>query len=227
MSTCTAVYKTSAYVKQERVAVEVFCFREVDAQNRHRGGHQGWQAMPRIKAGDHGSIAGRLQPAEDIPPWARLWTWSEGGATGDTRQDASLLMACDECGTLFQTQRDDKMSSDSHSPARKVPDPVPPDGRTCWRCRLWVRRALEFAEPGSRWVRPHDEAPFGDTAYLYSWSPGSSDGFAGRCYRVTWDDGRTVGPASSLWGAGHIPWEFEDRFPPNARIMLEQSGGRS
>lgn len=86
----------------------------------------------------------------------------------------------------------------------------------------WERLAEEYAAQTPESPVVHIRA-HGDTGKvgLYTWSPGSTGAFGGRRYVVTLDDGRVLGPASSLWHRGFIPDDMLDRFPPNARITAD------
>jgi hypothetical protein len=223
---CSNTYDANRW-STNREASLVRCFREVDALGRHKGSHQGWQDMP---AGEYTTLG----KVTRWGAWQQLWTWSEGGASGSSRDPGCqqclhdqwrpgsdrhevadhALIECPQCGALhdpFGHFRDNQMQQ-------------APTG-SCFQCALWWVRAGWFAgrlrSPSDRrrGIRPHDHSEvFGGTGRLYSWCPGGHGAFAGRRYSVRWDDGTEVGPDDVLWDGGAIPWWWLDAFPPNGVI---------
>lgn len=225
-SFCTETYRPSSFASPL-----VTCMREMDADGRHRGDHQGYQHH---EAGELPGLFGGEPTRWDA--WDSLWTWSPGGANGTGRggggcmgclhgrwarhqtpheRSAHELVACTQCGVL-----QDPLGYHLDAQMQQAPD------GSCFSCRLWWVRAEQYAgrlpydRKGQRAVHPHDAAgsPLG-SAGLYTWSPGSHGAFGGRRYVVKWDnDGMTVGPDDVLWYGGMIPWWWLDAFPPNGTV---------
>lgn len=227
MTTCTATTRMTLSPYQPEHP-SVACFRDVDADGRHRGEHQGIDHIP----ANPGDPSAPFPPArEPRPAFDRLVTWSNGAqsqtydpavpntncmcvraaARGDQHQLRILRhtpadhrwATCSGCGVIFDAKR---------------PDPV-----SCSTCSYWQERIRLYGSTGpkgERFVRAHDDRlSAGEGAWLYVWSPGHGGAFGGRQFTVTWDDGTSVGPADYLWSNGRIPWWFVDHFPPNGTIV--------
>lgn len=234
MNTCVAAH--SPWTAPGNPVVVVTCIRPVDKLGRHKGAHQGWQAMP----------AGiRKRPdwaGGDITydAWDRLWEWTAGGSVGYTNMVGKTCLGCQDqparrnkpfthkpedhtwltcglCGCLY-----DRWGYHRHGDYLETPE-------ACFQCRLWWQRAEVYAgrlpaprnghRLEQRMVVPHPYSPrFATTGRIYTWSPKVTGAFGGWACRVTWDDGMTVGPSSCLWDGGTIPWWHEADFPPNGII---------
>lgn len=190
------------------------CLKPVDEQGRHRGDHFGWENMPAIKAGAH-TLLGRPMPEEDIPPWTRLWTWSQGGSAGSSRHPHAPAY-CSVCATPY-------FDGDCSGHPRSTPCQL--DGQTagrCSHCRIWMRRIEEVNTGKWRYLRPHPgQGMSADRAY--SFSPKNPGGFGGMRVTITMDaehGGEVIASnQAGLWDAGHIPWEFEEYLPPNCSFV--------
>jgi hypothetical protein len=195
MPRCTATYNVAMGFGGGKVVCERFIHPR-DEEHGHPGRHYGWEEREAYEGKD-------IRGLEiSIPAWRCLWTWSSGGAHGRNQEDSANVAECSMCMTLEAAKGLDDLGH-------------------CFYCRLWAERAKEYAQPNSSWyVRPHDDEGPMPGPWLYSWSvKGVSGGFGDRPFKVEWDNGTKVGPASQLWGGGEIPWEWLPEFPPNGKII--------
>jgi hypothetical protein len=200
MRPCTETYRPSNYGEPKP---PVTCLRQVsDTDGRHVGRHCGWEAMPLIKAGAHGTVLGRPQPDHDIEPWRRLWAWDKGGAAGSTRHDHDPTI-CGDCGVLFFPGHFDTKTRECNCGL----------AGQCWDCGEWAKRVASAESGHWRYLRAHDSDA------LYSFDARNPGGFGGRRYTITMDDGTVVAhDKAGLWFAGDVPWWLDEKFPANCTI---------
>lgn len=234
MTTCTATYRDTFFRDTDPVS----CFREVDDTGRHRGDHQAVMHVLATPPDPDFPFLGEGRPAYD-----RLVTWDRGGSSSQAYDPDVPNTNC-MCVNAVRRGDDHRLRALGHLPGDHrwatcsdcgvITDATRPEPARCFSCGFWAERVEAYANPDpapvhnrrghgkqwSRFVRPHLDAPVVDDqdVWLYGWSQGSEGAFGGRQAVVTWDDGVTVGPASSLWSSGRIPWWLLDKFPPNGTI---------
>jgi hypothetical protein len=177
----------------------------------HKGHHQMWSLQPER---DYKDIFGE---EKHVDAWWRLHDWSTGGSSSSASYPLNEYRQCESCGCDFRPKSHMNLTEDATA---------------CFFCSLWIQRAEEYASgnvardllkpqglPGRRSAgnRYRGVRVEGDPT-LYTWSEGSSGAFGDRKAIVEWFDGLKVGPASSLWSGGDIPWEFDHLFIPNGTI---------
>jgi hypothetical protein len=137
---------------------------------------------------------------------------------------------CPLCGVLVPPATDGGIRYPGAPDAYSVPEQNL--GGACYDCRLWAGRITFHAAGWQRQTRGlhrlersvREHRPDGTTSdRLAIWVDGYTGAFGDRGCTVTWDDGDTRGPASSLWDAGAIPWWLDDQLPANATVTW---GGR-
>lgn len=219
MATCTATTRLTLS-PFDRDEPDVLCTRETDADGRHIGSHQGLNHHPARPA----NPAAMFPSAREARgPWDSLVTWDEGGAQSQRYHPDEPNTNC-SCAHERVAARVGHRPEDHHwttcNHCGAIMDSTTPTPTLCHTCSYWSVRVRDYAKVGTkgeRFVRPHHDSIAGQP-WLYVWSPSHGGAFGGRQFKVTWDDGTTVGPADFLWTNGRIPWWLQDQFPPNATV---------
>lgn len=209
MNMCESTHPTTQYADGQRTIVHVACLAEVDEDGRHRSRHWGWEDMPGIPAGSQ-ELLGRPLPEHDIPPWTRLWTWSDGGAAGNARHRHAPSY-CTGCNVPFFPGHHVRGADggDQCTCAEETAE-------RCWTCGEWAKRVARYAD--GKILRPHPGGSMDDNS-MYSFSPSNPGGFGGMKVTVVMDDGTVIANnQAGLWSGGTVPWWLRDQMPPNCRI---------
>lgn len=226
MSTCPETYRyTVSYYPPTHEVIP--CFREVDADGRHRGTHQGWVHLP-PRDPDPTSQLAHLR--DGYPGGDVLLEFDRGGSKRDAAgADYDTFEPCPLCGALTPpvASLSEAVRFPGSPDAYSVPQPNL--GGACFTCRLWAERIEAHAagwqakprQPGrrTRTIRiARDGVP---SERLNAWAEGVTGAYGGWEVTVEWLDGDRRGPASSMWDCGAIPWWLDDQFPVNARLVTE------
>ena len=184
----------STYTPMSLNPVTMQCERtDLDELGRHMGNHHAY--------------------VQELGGFTRLWTWSEGGAMGTTKEAEPCIL----CHTPHNSE--------------KYADVTPEtDTRVCFMCREWARRVEQYNSDYNKTItkggrkdsvllRPHKDNAYARHDSLYCWSFTVTGGFGDLPHMVEMDDGRKFGWASKLWYSGVIPWWLDDQFPPNAKVI--------
>jgi hypothetical protein len=152
----------------------------------------------------HGGTGSPVKPGVERTEWIGDWpnrekvtfvdSWAHGLRGKFDHEDR-----CGECGKFIEYEGFVGFER------KRAPLPF------CWDCKFWLERI------------PMKDRQFvaGDPTVFYGIGtktrPSSGNGYAGRWFTVTFNDGRIV-ETCDLWFGGDIPERFQDRLPVNATL---------